>query len=154
MLWCLQQTHTYITWLLTAICIPLIVTVASLATLFAIHLPLSFMVACAHCKHQRQKSIYAVTTVNQSTDKYQPSSTTWESPHSSVDDEIIPLISDQQPPNQPFSGFGMPSFWFENKLLLVEGGEPNIMKLKSPPQIPFSSTCTVQVICITSSVRL
>ena len=98
-LWCLQQSNTYITWLLTAICIPLTVTVASLATLFAIHLPLSFMVACACCKHQRQKSIYAVTTVNQSTDKHQPSSTTWESPHSSADDEIIPLICEQQQPN-------------------------------------------------------
>ena len=69
-LWCLQQSNTYITWQLTVICIPLTVTVASLATLLAIHLPLSFMVACACCKYQRQKSIYAVTTVNQSTDRH------------------------------------------------------------------------------------
>ena len=51
----LQQTSTlssYITWLLIAVTIPLALTVASLATLLAIHLPLSFMVACGCCKHQ------------------------------------------------------------------------------------------------------
>ena len=100
-LWCLQETGTvssYITWLLIAISIPLALTVASLATLFSIHLPLSFMIACACCKHQRQKSIYDVT-IDQSTDRHQPSSTTWDSPHSSADNEIIPLVCDQQQPN-------------------------------------------------------
>ena len=92
-LWCLQETGTvssYITWLLIAISIPLALTLTSLATLFAIHLPLSFMIAYACCKHQRQKSIYDVT-IDQSTDRHQPSSTTWDSPHSSADNEIIYL---------------------------------------------------------------
>ena len=100
-LWCLQETGTvssYITWLLIAISIPLALTLTSLATLFAIHLPLSFMIACTCCKHQRQKSIYDVT-IDQSTDRHQPSSTTWDSPHSSADNEIIPLVCDQQQPN-------------------------------------------------------
>lgn len=101
-LWCLQQTSalsSYITWLLIAITIPLAPTVASLATLFAIHSPLSFMIACTCCKHQRQKSIYDVTTIDQSTNRHQPSSTTWDTPHSSADSEITPLICDQQQPN-------------------------------------------------------
>ena len=98
-LWCLQQTNSYVTWLLTAISIPLALTLTTLATLFAIHLPLSFMIACACCKHQRQKSIYDVTTINQSTDRHQPSSTTWDSPHSSADNEIISLVCDHQQPN-------------------------------------------------------
>ena len=100
-LWYLQQTNTYITWLLIGISIPLALTLTSLATLFAIHLPLSFIIACAYCKRRQKtsRSIYDATTVHQSTDRHQPSFTTWDSPHSSADSEITSLIRDQQQQN-------------------------------------------------------
>ena len=100
-LWYLQHTNTYITWLLIGISISLALTLSSLATLFAIHLPLSFIVAYACCKRRQKtsRSIYGATTFHQSTDRHQPSFTTWDSPHSSADNEITSLIHDQQQQN-------------------------------------------------------
>ena len=81
----------YIAWISIAISTPLCGTFTPLALLAVIHLPLSSMIVCACCKHQRHSECdqeEEQVTLHRSSNwslLHQPSHTTWCSPHSSID---------------------------------------------------------------------
>jgi len=79
---------------------PLSSTFIPITLLFAIHLPLSSMIARICCKYQRQnlmRTFDQATFRSISTWIQQPSHTTWNPPHSSNEDsEVMPFVRHQQ----------------------------------------------------------
>ena len=83
--------QSYVVWLSIAILTPLCGTFTPLAVLAVIHLPLSSMMVCSCCKHQRHSEYdydEEQVTLHRSSNwslLHQPSYTTWCSPHSTID---------------------------------------------------------------------
>ena len=88
----------YIAWVLIAISTPLCGTFTPLALLAVIHLPLSSMIVCSCCKHQRHSECdheEEQVTLHRSSNwslLHQPSYTTWCSPHSSNDSVDLSFV--------------------------------------------------------------